>query len=93
MELKKILPKEIRNKIFLYLSQKIALEAAFYKVWLGDTDPVMINSCDMVFPEFWGQSYLSGPKHFEVFGYDSPDKIISFEEMFVIAKKKYKYIK
>tara|TARA_Y100000991_G_scaffold209709_1_gene190201 strand:+ start:1525 stop:1812 length:288 start_codon:yes stop_codon:yes gene_type:complete len=89
--LEKKLPNPILNKIQLYLTNDIALEAAFYKVWLGDTDPCKIRSEDMVFPEFWGQAYLSGPKQIEVFGYLQTDNIYTFEEMFKIAKKKYKY--
>ena len=84
------IPKKILDKIQLYLRNEIALEAAFYKVWLGDTDPSQIISEDMVFPEFWGQAYLSGPKQIEVFGYLQTDNIYTFEEMFQIAKNKYK---
>ena len=89
MLLKGKIPKAILYKIQLYLRDEIALEAAFYKVWLGDTDPYQIRSEDMVFPEFWGQAYLSGPKQIEVFGNLQTDNIYTFEEIYKIAKKKY----
>ena len=85
----KLLPKDIISKINLYISNDIALEAAFYKVWLGDTDPYKIRSWEMVFPEYWGQSYIRGDKQIEIFGVLQSDRVYSFEEIFKEAKKKY----
>ena len=67
----------------------IALEAAFYKVWLGNTDPYQIHACDMVFPSYWGQSYIRGNKQIEIFGILQSDRIYSFEEIFKEAKEEY----
>ena len=92
MIIKKKLPLEIISRIFFFLQNKIALEAAFYKVWLGDTDPDLIHCENMVFPEYWGQSYISGPKQMEILGYVQTHNICTFEELFKEAKKKYGYI-
>ena len=40
--------------------------------------------------KFWGQPYLIENKQIEVIGYLQTDNIYTFEEMFKIAKNKYK---